>query len=116
MFCRSCGAAIPSGGAKCLACGQLVTPPLEQDVEAAVRTVVSEVKKLTKDVVREARPAAHKAVAVTRDAVRGAVRGVREAVHEPPPGPPAPPPPGATGDVTAAKKPEPSSTDPASPT
>jgi hypothetical protein len=107
MFCRYCGAEVPPDRAACPACGKAVLRPIEEEVESAVRTVVTEVKKLGHDVVREAGPAARKAVDVTRGAVRGAVKGVREAVREPSgaPTPASPPPPGATREAPPAKKP-----------
>lgn len=110
MNCPNCGVPSPSGVVQCASCGRpLAPPPVEQEVEAAVRAAAHEVKRLTKAVVREAKPVARKAVAVTKGAVRGAIDGMREPGPAASSAPPPPPPPGATGDARPRKPADPAS-------
>ncbi len=116
MFCSSCGAQVADDATRCPKCGGSLPAPFEKEVEAAVRDAAHEIKRVTKHVVREAKPLATKVVAVTRGAVRGAIKGVKEVTESTPaapPPPPPPPPPGATGDARPRKPGDPQS--PASP-
>lgn len=108
MYCSSCGAQVPDEAIRCTSCGKSLPAPIEKEVEAAMRDAAHEIKRVTRHVVREAKPLASKAVAVTRGAVRGAIKGVKEVTQTPAP-PPPPPPPGATGDVRSRKPTEPDS-------